>query len=223
MKVITRRIHYLVGVFLLLLAFPFLGFIIPRKGSYAPKESCDYKVCVVRFGYHSQILLPVQTRIFDWRDYLNLDHSTNTTPNYGYLGFGWGERNWYINPPRELGQQISYGSRALFLPNSSILRVEKYPDLPQDYETKCVGISSENYLELVEFIQNSFQRNRQGKKLKIAKDLHGQSNFYRAKGTYSLLNNSNHWTARGLQSCGLNTPLWAGHSIAIMWHLPNTC
>jgi hypothetical protein len=75
MKVITRKIHYLVGIFLLLLAFPFLGFIIPRKWSNTPKESCDYKVCVVRYGYHSQILLPVQTKIFDWHDYLNLNGS----------------------------------------------------------------------------------------------------------------------------------------------------
>lgn len=187
------------------------------------QQSCTYQVCVIQFAYHSKILVPTQTQVFDWCNHLDLHDATTIPSAPAYLSFGWGERNWYVNPPTQLPQKLYGGLRALFLPNAAALRVQKHTSFPQHYQPECVGVSPENYLSLMEFIQNSFQRDSQGKTIQLASDDRTQSSFYEAKGTYFLLNNSNHWTARGLDNAEINTPVWAGHSDTIMFHLVDTC
>jgi uncharacterized protein (TIGR02117 family) len=222
MKILQQRIRYLWGLLLLVVALPVLGAILPRRWHSSPQQSCVYQVCVARFGYHSQIVVPVQTPIYDWRNYLNLYNSDNASTD-DYLSFGWGERTWYVNPPTHPRQKFSGALRALLCPNASALRVQKYANFPHYDEIKCVGVSPENYLNLMNFIQNSFQRNSQGEKIKFASNVESQSIFYEAKGTYSLLNNSNHWTTKGLETAEINTPIWASHAITITLHLVDTC
>ncbi|NJO75026.1 MAG: DUF2459 domain-containing protein [Leptolyngbyaceae cyanobacterium RM1_406_9] len=223
MKIFKRKRRYLLGTLLLILVLPLLGAILPRRWYATVQQSCTYQVCVVRSGYHSRILVPTQTQNFDWHNYLNLYDANETASTYTYLGFGWGEREWYVSPPTPDNREFRDALRALFLLNASALKVQRYAGFPQHYETKCVGVTPENYLNLMEFIQNSFQRNSQGEKIKLASDAQSKSIFYEAKGTYFLLNNSNNWTARGLESAEINTPVWASHAITIMSHLVDTC
>jgi uncharacterized protein (TIGR02117 family) len=203
---------------------PAIGLLIPRKWHDDSQASCQYRVCVAKFGYHSNILIPLRNTILYWRDYLTLtDADASVNSDYRYLGFGWGERVWYIDPPTQLDRQILYGARALLLPNSSALKVQRYRSLPQYEVIKCVGVSRAKYLKLIEFIKQSFQRDKQGNVIRVAEAPQWNATFYEAKGTYSVLNNSNHWTARGLRIAGINTPLWAGHSAAIARILESNC
>lgn len=220
-KVIIR---YLLSACLLIVLLPAIGLWIPRKWGDDSQASCQYRVCVAKFGYHSNILVPVRNAIFDWRNYLTIDSADeNARSDYRYLAFGWGERAWYINPPTQLGRKIFYGLRALLLPNASVIRVQRYRNLPRHEEIKCVGVSRTNYLKLMQFIEQSFQRDTCGNIIRVADKPQWNATFYEAQGTYSLLNNSNHWTARGLRIADLNTPLWAGHATAIMHLLESRC
>jgi uncharacterized protein (TIGR02117 family) len=212
-----KIVRYLLSICLLIMLLPVMGLFIPRKWYDEPQASCEYKVCVAKFGYHSKLLVPVRNAIFNWRDYFSFDS------NYRYLGFGWGERAWYINPPTQLDRKLFDGIRALLFPNPSVMRVQRYYSLPQHEEIECMGVSRANYLNLVEFIQASFQKDASGKTVLVADRPAWNATFYEANGTYWLLNNSNHWTAQGLKSAGLNTPLWPGHSAAIMGVLKDHC
>lgn len=196
-----------------------LGYFTPRKwGNYSLK-SCSFKICVSQSGLHSNIIVPVNNKVFDWQKYLYL----NNNLKYRYLGFGWGERNYYINPPTTKELKITQGFQALFFPNDSVIRVQRHQILPQQLELECVGVSQSNYLELMKFINSSFKLSAQGEKTLVADNPRLNARFYEAKGTYSILNNSNSWTAAGLRTANVNTPLWAGLASAIMFHLKGHC
>lgn len=209
--------RYFLSACLLIVFLPVMGLLIPRKWYDKPQASCEYKVCVAKFGYHTKLLVPVRNAIFNWHDYLNFDS------NYRYLGFGWGERAWYINPPTQLDRKLFDGIRVLLFPNRSTIQVQRYYSLPQHEKIKCMGVSRTNYLNLVEFIKESFQKDACGNTMLVADRPEWNATFYEAHGTYSILNNSNHWTAQGLKDAGLNVPLWPGHSAAIMRVLSSNC
>jgi hypothetical protein len=111
---------------------------------------------------HSNIIVPVKNKVFDWQKYLCLN---NKNLKYRYLGFGWGERNYYTNSPtKEL--KIIKGFQALFFPNDSVIRVQRHQILPQ-LELECVGVSQSDYLELINFINSSFKLSDRGEKILV--------------------------------------------------------
>jgi uncharacterized protein (TIGR02117 family) len=207
------------GIFSMLL----IGALIPQKSKRSP-ASCDIKICAINFGIHSEIIVPVQNKTFDWRQHLSLNQiGAEKNADYNYLAFGWGEREFYMNPPREIDAKIFAGIKALFLPNPSVIRVEGYKNLPQNYEIECFGVSKKGYLNLNKFIKDTFELNRQDEKNRLPYNLHQNVSYYEAKGTYSILRNCNSWTAEGLRKADVTTPVWAGLSTAIMLHLDNSC
>jgi uncharacterized protein (TIGR02117 family) len=218
MNLLKKSARYGSSLFLLIVLLPLFGLLLPRKWGGA-SQPCEQQVCVIRYGYHSNLLIPVQTTVFDWRDHLPLP----TDPAPRYLNIGWGAADWYINPPSEFSQQLYGGARALLLPNQALLSVQTYSEFPQSDSIKCAGVSSANYLKLIQHIQNTFQLDVQGDLIKVAERPNEPITFYQARGTYSLLNNSNHWTANGLSAAGLNTPLWPAHAAAIMLHFRESC
>lgn len=208
------------SVFLLLL----VAALLPSRWGNKTQQSCKFKVCVVDMGIHSEIIIPVQNELFDWQTYLPLKEiSKKHNPDYKYLGFGWGERDFYMNPPNQIHGQISGGLKALFWLNPSVIRVEGHQKLPQVVKIKCFGVSKQGYLNLVSFIKNTFRLDNQGQRIRLRYDNPVNVSYYDAKGTYSIVRNCNNWTAEGLSSAEVNTPLWAGLSSAILWHLENRC
>ncbi|KAM3091620.1 DUF2459 domain-containing protein [Phormidesmis sp. 146-12] len=140
----------------LLLPIPILltiGSLIPRTWGSQVRLGCQYKVCVTRTDIHTNLIIPVQTDAFNWRTYL-----PEPLTRSQYIGFGWGERNWYMNPPTRLEDIIPRGFRALFFPNLAALRVQAHDRLPNHDEVKCVGVERSHYLALMQFVKQSFQR-----------------------------------------------------------------
>jgi uncharacterized protein (TIGR02117 family) len=212
----------LLGVVLLIAVALGVGYFTPRQWGASPAAaSCEYKICVVKIEIHTDLILPIQNEGYDWRTVLGISN-----PKTQYVGFGWGEKNWYQDPPTQLLETLVKGSRALLLPNPAILRVQEYDRLPTDRPLHCMGISRDEYLALVQYIQNSFARS-QGERVLIAAHpadhTSGAFKFYAATGTYSLFHTSNDWTADGLRRANVNTPLWAGLASSIMRLLKSTC
>lgn len=197
--------------------------VIPGQGSdrsqTGSSASCQYKVCAARFGIHTNIVVPVANSAYRWQEYLTLPLTDEQ-----YLGFGWGERDWYLNPPPD--HSLSYylrGVRSLLLLNRAALRVQRHDQFPSQYEIRCAGVERSEYLALMDYIQRSFQRTAAGKPIQVREDLDAGTAFYQATGRYFFLHNSNHWTADGLSKAGIDMPLWAGFSEAVMRQIQPDC
>ena len=84
-------------------------------------------------------------------------------------------------------------------------------------------MSGENYLRMVIFIQNTFQLDGGGNKIKISYGYNKNDSFYEAKDSYSILRTCNDWTAEALRKAEVNTPVWSTLSSSIMFHLNSGC
>ena len=206
------------------LAFITIGILTPRQLGNYPKKTCNIQICVSNTGIHSNIILPLKNNIFDWQNYLSIDEiGTDTIHNYNYLSFGWGDRDFYLSTPTLADFKLSTAFKALFLPTPSVLYLKGYEALPNYVEAKCVKVTEFEYLQLINYIQATFQIDKEGKINRIANGHTDNAGFYAAVGDYSILRNCNSWTGEALRTANVNTPLWDGLSSAIMLHLRNNC
>jgi uncharacterized protein (TIGR02117 family) len=205
-------------------ALLFIAAFIPRKWNNHPQAGCKFEICVHNTGIHTNIIVPVENQVFNWRDYLALEKiGIDSNEAYQYLSFGWGDRDFMIQTPRLKDMQFSPTFNALFLPTPSVVYIQGYPSFPNYLNLECVRVNKNNYLNLMKFIQAAFQVDAVGKQIRIANGHSVNAGFYKANGNYSILRNCNTWTAEGLRSADINTPVWDGLSTAIMWHLRSGC
>ncbi|MCC3528505.1 MAG: TIGR02117 family protein [Microcoleus sp. PH2017_22_RUC_O_B] len=201
-----------------------IGYLTPRKWEQSSQKTCTVSVQVSNQGIHTEIIVPVKNQYFNWNQYLPLTQiGRDANYDYKYLSFGWGDRAFMLESPTSATINPVIAFNALFLPTPSTLHVQGYRLVPQNKETKCVKISGENYLRLVNFIKNTFQLDAGGNKMKISYGYHNNDSFYEAKGSYSILRNCNDWTAEALREAEINTPLWSTLSSSIMFHLNSGC
>jgi uncharacterized protein (TIGR02117 family) len=211
----------------MLIAILTFGYLSPQPGLPHVGKGCQVLVCAVSTGLHSNILVPEVSPGFNWHTVLPiqewLTESSHASNDYRYLSFGWGERVFYRLSPTRIDQILRLGWRALFLPNTAILKVQGYRQIPHHLPLQCTQVSKPEYQKLVKYIQSAFEQDAEGRWMQAGDEPLQRSHFYLAKGTYSILNNSNNWTAQGLRLAGIRTPRWSSLASAVLYQFHHPC
>lgn len=215
----------LVGLFFISLVVSLaLGYFTPTKwGDYSAQDG-DISIFVYNSGIHTDILVPVKTPLWNWQQRIDLKSIAADTNSLKYLAFGFGDRSYFLETYQGAPLNFSTIFNALFLPTTPAMRLLAYRNTPQkNSQIKCLKISNVNYLNLVNFLDNSFKLDAKNRKVFIKNIPNYRGGFYEARGTYSLLRGCNDWTAEALRTAEINTPVWSSLSSAIMWHLKSNC
>ncbi|WP_143961465.1 TIGR02117 family protein [Litoribacter populi] len=197
--------------------FAFLGMIIPvgpEKESF-PKE---VEIFVHTNGLHADFVLPTTHSAHDWKEVLDGKHFGDfETP---YLSIGWGEKNFYLNTPTMSDLTAPTLVKALFIPSTSAMHVDYMYGKPRVGDNaSSILVSEQMYLELVDYILETFEL-KEGKAILIDhKGYHDYDQFYRAKGKYHALWTCNNWTNRGLKKIGLRNSLWTPMDWGVFYYL----
>lgn len=209
------------------LALLTIAALTPRQWHVSPQQAdCKFRVYVSGDLMHTNFFVPVRTEAFDWSQHLDLAAIGKQVPaDYRYLQFGWGDRIFYVETPS--WEHVSFPSavRSLVLQNPAALFVKGHMTLPHspNEALKCVSLSEGNYVKLMHFLKASFQTDQQGNVQRISSGQDGDSSFYNATGYYSILRTCNSWTADGLRTADVNTPVWGGLAPAVLHQLKDTC
>ncbi|BAU07039.1 TIGR02117 family protein [Fischerella thermalis CCMEE 5330] len=215
---------YFSGLVLFSLMLLIISAFVPRKWGNYSQDNCEMQICVSNTGIHTNIILPTKNNIFDWHKFISIGQvGIDTAQDYNYISFGWGDRDFYMLTPALSDLKFSTTFKALFLPTPSVMYVKGYLSIPNYLDVKCIQISRNDYLQLVEYIQASFQLDAKGEKVRLGNGHTINAGFYAAVDSYSILQNCNSWTAAALRKADINTPLWDAFSSAIMLHLRDSC
>ena len=145
---------------------------------------------------------------------------------FRYLEIGWGDGDFY---PAKRGT-IALALRAAFRSRSSVLQVVGFDDAVAatfpGSKIVQVDVSSEGFASLARYIDATCALDPDGRPIIVAPAEYGVGVFYRARGRYRLLDNSNTWVARGLKRAGcpidVDTAVTAGtvlHQTARFGHV----
>jgi uncharacterized protein (TIGR02117 family) len=131
----------------------------------------------------------------------------------GYLAFGWGDKEVYLNTPEISNIQISSSLKAFFINTPSLMHVSYIHDLSRYKSVKNIKLSKTQKGHLKKSIMKSF--NFKGKTYTG----YGREDFfYAAKGNYNFINTCNTWTGDKLRESNVSMPYWT----PFVWSITKT-
>lgn len=199
------------------------AFTLPRitvNNEFVNKED-SINIFVRSNGVHTDIIVPAVNRYKNWTEAFQKESFDVKDSLHNYLGFGWGDKGFYLDTPEWDDLTFSTAFKATFGLSSTAMHV-RYFKKPKVKKEKCVQlfISENQYRKLVNLIEDSFKKENDAF-LKIDHPGYGdQDRFYEAIGTYSAFKTCNVWTNNCLKETGIKVAVWSPFSAGLINSLP---
>jgi uncharacterized protein (TIGR02117 family) len=195
-----------------------IGQAIVANAEY-PLQNAEITCYVQNSGVHTDIIVPVITKSYNWNTILPPTDFEAGASDAQFIGFGWGDRGFFMETPTWDELEASTALSAMFWPSESVMHAfyeKSAPKLgPMVQEIK---LTQEQYSKLVGFIRESFhETSANPTALTVAGDYYAANDrFYLGEGSYFFTYTCNVWTNQALKSCGVRTPAWSPFPEAIM-------
>lgn len=222
MKRILKVIGY---IFLGLLSFCVLYIVAEYCLSRIPAAQKEVvgertiQVFVQSNGVHTDLVLPVMNEDMDWAQLFPYKNTVGKGEGYQYIGIGWGDKGFYLDTPEWKDLKVSTAFVAAFGLGESAIHVTYYKAIREDELCFAYQISRSQYRDLVQYIEESLDRNQNEAILVKTDAQYGDADaFYEAKGAYSMFYSCNTWTNSALKKAGMPAGIWATLDKGILSH-----
>lgn len=192
--------------------------LIPVNSDYK-YSSEEIQFYVITNGVHTDICLPVKSKIHDWSKLINVANFSGIHSKPSYISIGWGDKGFYLDTPTWADLKISTAVNAVLLPSETAMHITYIHEEPLESKkvVKC-SMDDEEYFNLIAFIMASFNSSSGGFKADLIKGsgYTDFDNFYEAKGSYFAFKTCNTWTNEALRISGVRTSFHALFESGIM-------
>jgi len=189
---------------------------VGKRGQPTPDA---VEVYVLSNGVHTDLVVPVRNEHIDWTQQIRYAETPAADSSMQFVGFGWGDKGFYLDTPTWAELKASTAFRAMFWLGESAMHVTFHHRPVESSSCVRLYLSPAQYSQLINFIRNSFDYDAQGKVLHIRGHSYGQYDaFYEAKRTYNLFYTCNSWANEGLKSSGQRAAFWTPFDAGIFWH-----
>ena len=168
------------------------------------------KVYILYNEMHSDIIIDIDSLKPRFKAYLS-DIIQNRE---GYLAFGWGDRETYLNTPRWSDIKLSTTLKALFINTPSVVHINFFRRVDNFRDLKIIYLSKEQKKELIKSIFKSF------KDKNYYKGYGRDDLFYPSLHRYNLFNTCNTWTGDRLRDANISISYWTPLSYNVIKSLP---
>jgi uncharacterized protein (TIGR02117 family) len=212
-----------VGIFLgFIVLYIACGYFIPYIEVSAEKTSAPKTVdmYILTNGVHTDLVVPVKSEEIDWSSEIPFENTRSKRTDFKYLSVGWGDKGFYLNTPTWADLKFSTAFKAAFWLSNSAMHCTFYDTMNENKNCVKIPVTHQQYLDLIKFIQEKFDRDKNGKVLFIKTNaVYGNNDaFYDAKGKYSFLETCNTWANSGLKAAGQKAALWTPTDFGIFQH-----
>ena len=165
-------------------------------------------------------MVPVKTPEIDWSQQIPFENTLSKRTDFKYLAIGWGDKGFYLDTPTWADLKFSTAFKAAFWLSESAMHCTYYEKMTVGKDCVRLNLTRQQYLDLIKFINDKFDRAQNGKPILIKTDaVYGKNDaFYDAKGSYSFLDTCNTWSNNGLKAAGQKAALWTPSDFGIFQH-----
>ena len=220
-KIFTIIFKIILSLLVFLLLYLFITFIL----SIIPVNTIDLDknkattIYIKTNGVHTDLILPIKNEAKDWSKLILFKHTIAKDSIFKYVGFGWGDKDFYLNTPHWSDLKTSTALKAACYLGSSVMHTEFYQNLNENENCKKIEVSKEEYLLLVKSISNNFKVDKKEKFILIPNQHYNKSDaFYEAKGRYCLFYTCNSWANETLKAANQKAALWTLTDFGIFYH-----
>jgi uncharacterized protein (TIGR02117 family) len=212
MKLLKLIQHTALAILALISVYISLAIIlssIPRTRDIVHNGDPDKQITVylISNGVHLDFVLPKKTPVMDWTRDLQIPEEIE--PLVEYIGFGWGDREFYLNTPGWSDLTLQTAFHAAFTSGPSAMHITCYRNPSEAREFRKIVLDTVQYSRLVSYIEESYRKEGNISAVLIPGRSYGKyDQFYEANRSYSLFFTCNTWVNRGLLQCGLKACLW---------------
>ena len=185
-----------------------IGSLIPVNSNFETKNA-NIEIYLYKQDMHTDILLPVHSKIINWDSIFKPKHTLSNPQNSEFIGFGWGDLNFYRNTPQWEYLKLNVAFKALFLKSQSALHTRFYQKVAVSENLVKISVSEDQYKKLTEYILETVNAENNSE-IQPVSDLNYYQNdaFYLAETSFHLFKTCNTWTNSALKASGLKACLW---------------
>lgn len=197
---------------LLYLLSAFIFTFFPTK-RFNPMQKKTEEIHILYNEAHTDIVIEItQQNHNKWNRLL----SPLKQHKVGYLAFGWGDRETYLNTPTWSNLKISTAIKALFINTPSLMHVNYYQNIRIFKDIKPIKVSKQQLQQLEKSILESFNfKDKRHYTAYTNNDL-----FYPSHYQYNLFNTCNTWTGDRLRDANISMSYWTPFSQNVISSLP---
>lgn len=173
---------------------------------------------VISNGVHTDLVLPLQAGGIDWRRDFPPSQARAAPADAVWIGFGWGDREFYLNTPTWADLTLRRALGAVIGANPSLLHVSWLATAQlRPGSTWHISLTPAQYARLAAHVRASLPN---GRAVPIPGAHYGANDaFYEATGRYHLFETCNSWTGRSLRAAGVPVSRWTPFDFNVVWHL----
>jgi len=210
----------LLGLLLLYGAAALLLPLVAVNGDWVAPQS-GVEVIVVSNGVHTDLVLPAVAGGVDWSRHFPRSDFAEVDERYGWISFGWGSRDFYLETPTWSDLRLSTALRSVSGLAATALHVSWYWRPPEGDRCRRFKISDEQLARLLAEVLATCDRTADGDvKLIAAPGYTPYDRFYEALGHYSAITTCNEWTGARLRSIGVKCGCWTPWPNDVLRYLP---
>lgn len=214
LKVVLGIIGFFVVYIIIALTLPYIGVNTEDEN---PKE--DVAIYIKTNGVHTDIVVPIKTEYKDWSEKVKFDHIASKDTIMQFIGFGWGDKGFYLNTPEWSDLKFSTAFNAAFYLGTSAMHATFFKQMKENETCIKINISKEEYAKLTKYIEDSFQHDADGNPILINATTYGQNDsFYEANRKYNLFYTCNTWANNALKAADQKAALWTPSDTGIFCH-----
>ena len=196
--------------FYTVLAYFLMLFLSNGSQINSPKEQ---KIYILYSSMHTDIVFNLESSKVDWNRLLP---QVVKGRKRGYLGFGWGDKETYLNTPTWDDLKYSTALKALFLNTPSLLHVGYYRDIRYYQEVKEIALTKKQFEVLEQGLQKEFSKEPHYE----AKGFGRDDAFYSSKRVYNAIKTCNSWSGDRLREANISMSYWTPFSFNVVGGLP---
>jgi len=183
--------------------------LFPTKNFSATEKK--EKIYILYNNMHSDIVLSLEDISDPWIRNLPIIKEKRE----GYISFGWGDKETYLNTPTWSKIKASRSLKALFLNTPSLMHVSYYPTINYFPKIKTVALSKNQKETLKKTIFKSFDFKEKSFRGYGISDV-----FYSSPYQYNFVYTCNTWTGNTLRAANISVSYWTPFSYNVVHSLP---
>lgn len=175
-----------------------------------PSDQSDVDIYILTNGVHTDIVVPARNKYTNWTNDIRYEHTNGKDSTTNWIAFGWGDKGFYLQTPTWADLKASVAFNAAFGFSTSAVHATHYKAVRESASCRKISISARQYAQLVTYINESFERDEEGKiqYIKTTANYGATDAFYEAKGSYSLFRTCNTWANNALKAAEQKACYW---------------
>ena len=201
MKILKPILYIVLSIIITLFLYVAVAFGLSFwKTDKKSKDKEGQTIYILYGSMHSDIVINLEQMELPWRQYLPI---LLPSKKKGFISFGWGDQETYLNTPTWDDLKLSTALKALFINTPSLMHVTYIKNIHR-FQNKTIQITKEQHKELEKNILKGF-----GKEIKFyQKGYHRNDTFYHSPYQYNIINTCNTWTGKTLYDANISVSPW---------------